>query len=216
MALGGTSNHFRASALRSVGGWDAYNVTEDADLGLRLARFGFEIRSLPSTTWEDALGTIAPWLKQRRRWTKGWMQTLLVLARDHSAMRDLGAGKSALVAMMLTHLVTGPVLTPIVLVIMAANLCHGLPAPTTSGEAFETALAAMVLATGIVSTLWCGAVGVRLRSIAGGSACLPLLLPYQLLISLAAWCGLWDLCRSPYHWHKTEHGTAPRLHPRRS
>ncbi len=208
--------HFRAAVLRSVGGWDAYNVTEDADLGLRLARFGYAIRSLPSTTWEDALATVAPWLKQRRRWTKGWMQTLLVLARDPGAIRDLGAGRSLLVAMMLTHMVTGPVLTPLVLVIMAANLGHGLPVPRTTGETVEATLAAAVFATGIASTLWCGALGVRLRAIAGGWACLPLLLPYQLLISLAAWCGLWDLCRSPYHWHKTEHGTAPRLTPRRS
>ena len=39
--LGGTSNHFRTDILRKIGAWDAYNVTEDADLGIRLMRFGY-------------------------------------------------------------------------------------------------------------------------------------------------------------------------------
>ncbi|HEU0223309.1 MAG TPA: glycosyltransferase, partial [Paracoccaceae bacterium] len=39
--LGGTSVFFRRAALEAVGVWDAYNVTEDADLGMRLARFGY-------------------------------------------------------------------------------------------------------------------------------------------------------------------------------
>ncbi len=41
LPLGGTSNHFRTRNLRQIGGWDPYNVTEDADLGLRLARLGY-------------------------------------------------------------------------------------------------------------------------------------------------------------------------------
>jgi glycosyltransferase XagB len=52
--LGGTSNHFRTSALRRVGGWDAWNVTEDADLGIRLARHAYRTVDLPSTTREEA------------------------------------------------------------------------------------------------------------------------------------------------------------------
>ena len=43
IALGGTSNHFKRSKLVEAGGWDAWNVTEDADLGLRLARCGAPI-----------------------------------------------------------------------------------------------------------------------------------------------------------------------------
>ena len=75
MALGGTSNHFRADALRTVGCWDAWNVTEDADLGLRLARFGYACEMLDSVTWEEAPARLPGWFKQRRRWTKGWLQT---------------------------------------------------------------------------------------------------------------------------------------------
>ena len=68
--------------LREVGGWDAYNVTEDADLGMRLARFGYRTAVIASTTYEEAPAKIGPWLRQRTRWFKGWMQTWLVHMRE--------------------------------------------------------------------------------------------------------------------------------------
>jgi cellulose synthase/poly-beta-1,6-N-acetylglucosamine synthase-like glycosyltransferase len=70
--LGGTSNHFRADALRRAGGWDPFNVTEDADLGMRLARYGYKIGVIDSTTWEEAPVGYTQWLRQRTRWFKGW------------------------------------------------------------------------------------------------------------------------------------------------
>lgn len=73
--LGGTSNHFRTGILRAVGGWDPHNVTEDADLGIRLARFGFTTDVVDSTTWEEAPSRLGAWLPQRTRWMKGWLQT---------------------------------------------------------------------------------------------------------------------------------------------
>jgi len=72
--LGGTSNHFPRAVLDGVGGWDPYNVTEDADLGIRLARAGWHVGVLRSTTWEEAPPTFAVWRGQRTRWLKGWMQ----------------------------------------------------------------------------------------------------------------------------------------------
>ena len=66
--------HFRSDALRAVGGWDAYNVTEDADLGMRLARFGYDVAVIDSTTYEEAPARIAPWLRQRTRWFKSWVR----------------------------------------------------------------------------------------------------------------------------------------------
>jgi glycosyltransferase XagB len=71
--LGGSSNHFRTAALRDVGGWDPYNVTEDADLGIRLYRLGYRSATLLSATYEEAPARFVPWLKQRTRWYKGWM-----------------------------------------------------------------------------------------------------------------------------------------------
>src|SRR5262249_52456270 len=75
--LGGSSNHFRTEILHQIGGWDAYNVTEDADLGMRLARFGYRSGVIDSTTYEEAPADIRRWLGQRTRWFKGWMQTWL-------------------------------------------------------------------------------------------------------------------------------------------
>jgi hypothetical protein len=73
--LGGTSNHFPRAALIGAGAWDPFNVTEDADLGIRLARLGLSTRALASTTWEEAPPALGGWLKQRTRWLKGWMQS---------------------------------------------------------------------------------------------------------------------------------------------
>ncbi|MEQ1713421.1 MAG: glycosyltransferase, partial [Hyphomicrobium sp.] len=90
--LGGTSNHFPRAVLESVHGWDPYNVTEDADLGLRLARRGYHVGVLASTTWEEAPEAYGVWLGQRTRWLKGWMQTYLVHMRQPLRLwRELGA-----------------------------------------------------------------------------------------------------------------------------
>ena len=79
--LGGTSNHFRVETLRRVGAWDAWNVTEDADLGMRLAFAGARVGALASSTAEEAPAEFAAWFRQRVRWQKGWMQTLIVHSR---------------------------------------------------------------------------------------------------------------------------------------
>ncbi len=92
LPLGGSSNHFRTSVLRQIGAWDPYNVTEDADLGMRLARFGYRTAVIPSTTYEEAPARFGPWLRQRTRWFKGWMQTWL---RAHALAVHAGARAGA-------------------------------------------------------------------------------------------------------------------------
>ena len=74
LPLGGSSNHFRTATLRELRGWDPYNVTEDADLGMRLARFGYRSAVINSTTYEEAPARFSAWLRQRTRWFKGWMR----------------------------------------------------------------------------------------------------------------------------------------------
>lgn len=89
--LGGTSNHFRTNALHAVGGWDPYNVTEDADLGIRLHRHQYRTAVLQHPTFEHAPEEFGVWLRQRTRWLKGWMQTWLVLMRQPTvAWKNLG------------------------------------------------------------------------------------------------------------------------------
>jgi glycosyltransferase XagB len=91
LALGGTSNHFRTHILRKAGGWDPHNVTEDADLGLRLARLGFRTGVVDSFTDEEANTQLVNWLGQRARWLKGFMQTWLVHMRHPlRTIRELG------------------------------------------------------------------------------------------------------------------------------
>ena len=94
LTLGGTSNHFRRDLLLKIGGWDPFNVTEDADLGIRLARFGYEVSVINSVTMEEAPASWRSWRGQRTRWIKGWIQTYLVhMRRPLRLWRDLGPWK---------------------------------------------------------------------------------------------------------------------------
>jgi cellulose synthase/poly-beta-1,6-N-acetylglucosamine synthase-like glycosyltransferase len=89
--LGGTSNHFRRQVLTDIGAWDPFNVTEDADLGIRLHRLGFRTAVLDSVTYEEANSDFVNWVRQRSRWYKGYLQTWLVNMRHpRELLRDLG------------------------------------------------------------------------------------------------------------------------------
>lgn len=89
LTLGGTSNHFKTEVLRSVGGWDAYNVTEDADLGIRLYVSGYRVQMIDSYTMEEAPIYIIIWLNQRARWIKGFIQTYLVFSKQNYSQLKL-------------------------------------------------------------------------------------------------------------------------------
>ncbi len=80
--LGGTSNHFRTKDIISFEGWDAFNVTEDADLGSRLFKAGYRTAIIDSITLEEANSKVGNWIRQRSRWIKGYMQTYLVHNRN--------------------------------------------------------------------------------------------------------------------------------------
>ena len=209
MPLGGTSNHFRVSVLRRIGGWDAHNVTEDADLGLRLARFGWRVGVISSTTHEEANCQLDNWLNQRARWLKGWMQTWLVHMRSPLRLwQELGGVRFLISQTMMLGMIVTALLHPVFLAYAIWALI--------SGAAFEAAPSIMssllmgfglvVLATGYGFAIAAGAkalikrgLGALLLSVAG----MPL---YWLLISLGGWLALWQLISSPHHWNKTRHG----------
>src|SRR6185312_14288216 len=116
LPLGGSSNHFRAAALHAVGAWDPYNVTEDADLGLRLARFGYRAMAINSSTYEEAPSQLGPWLRQRTRWFKGWMQTWLTHARSPGKLwRELGPLRFAVVQLTVGGNVLASLVHPLML-----------------------------------------------------------------------------------------------------
>lgn len=209
LALGGSSNHFRTETLRDVCGWDAWNVTEDADLGFRLARLGFRVGILPSSTLEEAPARLSAWLKQRRRWSKGWMQTFLTLTRDPGRIvAELGIRNSLALALTLTSLVIAPPLWPFFAALVAYDLCAGLPSPASALELFAAVLWTSALVFGVGSILWLSLLGMERRKLLSIWPSLPLLPVYYLLTSIAAWMALYDLILWPYHWHKTEHGLA--------
>jgi cellulose synthase/poly-beta-1,6-N-acetylglucosamine synthase-like glycosyltransferase len=215
LPLGGSSNHFRTAVLRQVGGWDAWNVTEDADLGFRLARFGYRSVTFDSTTDEEAPIRFKAWLGQRSRWMKGWMQTWGVHMREPRRLWRQ-AGPRGFLA--LNIIVGGNVLTalayPILVIELAADLLINITG-STSSRFLTGSLAPLHIATitvGFASTVLIGLMGLARRGRLRSSWVLALTPFYWACLSIAAWRALWQLWRDPYRWEKTEHGLT-RNHP---
>jgi glycosyltransferase XagB len=207
MPLGGTSNHFRTDALRAIHGWDAFNVTEDADLGIRLARMGYCVRTLDSTTFEEATNRFADWLKQRSRWLKGYMQTWLVHMREpvqlyrHAGLRGF-LGFQFFVGGTFLSALLNPLLWGIFLVSLAlhASSANSLFA----GRCAAVSLAGLIAGNCLyVYLAMLGPVRRGWFELTPFGLTAPV---YWLLISLAAYRGAWQLFRRPWHWEKTRHG----------
>jgi len=217
LPLGGSSNHFRTAALREAGGWDAYNVTEDADLGFRLARFGYRAMTFASTTYEEAPTRLGGWLPQRTRWMKGWMQTWCVHMRSPRRLWD-EAGIGGVLSLNL--LVGGNVLTalaaPILLLqliaYLVARMLEAEPTPFFSGPFIAVHIAAIV--AGGLSTALVGALGLARRGQLRHGGVLLLTPIYWTLLSVAAWRALYQFFVDRYRWEKTEHGLAARHRPK--
>ncbi len=210
IALGGTSNHFRAEVLRRVGGWDAWNVTEDADLGLRLARFGRRVGALDSDTYEEAPADFRNWFGQRRRWLKGWMQTLAVHTRaPRRLFRELGATRALAALALMLGAALGGLLGPALAACALWRVLAGqLLAAPTAWQGVGDALALALLLSGFQAIVIPILLALRGRGLQRLHRSLPLLPLYYGLVSIAAWAALIDLAWRPYHWSKTEHGLA--------
>ncbi len=208
--LGGTSNHFRTSALRAVGGWDAWNVTEDIDLGLRLARWGYQVEALDSTTHEEAPAHLRAWMGQRRRWFKGWMQTLIVHGRAPSrVIHEMGALHAACALLLVSGALIAPMLAPgFAWAILQAMTSPELLAPATAPQLATSTLWCSIWIAGLASAIWPALLGMKSRRLGALAPWLALLPLYWLLLAVAAWWALIDLVRNPYYWAKTRHGLA--------
>jgi cellulose synthase/poly-beta-1,6-N-acetylglucosamine synthase-like glycosyltransferase len=210
LPLGGTSNHFRTAALRALGGWDAYNVTEDCDLGLRLKRYRMNTVILDSTTLEEANSQLKNWLRQRSRWIKGYMQTYLVYMRHpleyfhkgrlydmFSFQVVIGSGTSVMFINPLMWVLLGLyiVLGPPVL-----NIYHQLfPGPTLY-------LGAFCLIFGNFFYIYIYLLACMKRKqyhLLPWTIFIPV---YWLLMSIAALYALFELIVKPHYWQKTVHG----------
>ncbi len=240
--LGGTSNHFRTAPLRSLGGWDPFNVTEDCDLGVRLRIAGMTTRMLDSTTWEEANSRVGNWIRQRSRWIKGYLVTHLVWCRRPlQLVWKLGPWSTlgflltvwAVAALAALNLVLW-VVTAVYLTLLSIDLSKGydlwkllttrqeLYAPDrlswpmayhgTGEDPFWSVISqaffvvSCCLLLGNVAFVVVNAAAGRRKDQKGlGWAALisPL---YWVLISIAAWKGLWQLLVAPHYWEKTVHG----------
>jgi cellulose synthase/poly-beta-1,6-N-acetylglucosamine synthase-like glycosyltransferase len=206
--LGGTSNGFRTAVLREIGGWDAYNVTEDAEVGLRLFRLGYRTATITSATEEEAPHGARAWLKQRRRWLKGWMITLLVHGRRPlRLLQDCGAAGALAFFLLTGGLVVSALLEPIALLIVLCHLVDGsLLRPATSiGDAVEHVAFAICLMAGHVAAALTGLVGLARLGQPARPLHLLALPIYWLALSFAAWGAVRELILRPFHWEKTTH-----------
>ena len=210
MPLGGTSNHFRVAALKACHGWDAWNVTEDADLGIRLARLGYGLASLTSDTGEEAPVTFKAWLHQRRRWQKGWMQTALVHLRFPQALvNDLGPARATMAASWLATMVLGPLFGPFLALACLLHVeSHGFFRPESTSAVLVNTWISFVALTGAFALRTPLLIGLWRRRLWSSLIIVPLLPLYLGLVTLAAWLALHDLIVAPYHWRKTTHGIA--------
>jgi cellulose synthase/poly-beta-1,6-N-acetylglucosamine synthase-like glycosyltransferase len=205
--LGGTSNHFRRDLLLKCGGWDPYNVTEDADLGIRLARLGYEVSVIRSETSEEAPAFWRTWRGQRTRWIKGWMQTYLVhMRRPLRLWCDLGSwrfiGFQVIIGGMILSILVHPWFYVLAVV-------HGVGEGRVSpADAILCWLCGINLAMGYCAA-WALTIATAMRTGSLRQLLSALWLPvYWLAISWAAYRALLELIFRPFHWEKTEHGHA--------
>lgn len=208
--LGGTSNHFRTQVLRDIGLWDAWNVTEDADLGFRLARHGYRVGDLSSTTDEEAPAKLAAWMAQRTRWLKGWMQTVLTHSRTPlRAWRELGAVNTLVVTALSLGVIIGALCGPVFHALVVWRVASG--AFLTSTALLDIVADASIIVLGLfglAATFLPAIIATRRRDLTGLRRLIPLLPLYQLLIAAAGWRAVYELLRAPHRWNKTTHGLA--------
>lgn len=205
--LGGTSNHFITKRLRDLGGWNAYNVTEDADLGMRIHRRGWKTAIVNSTTYEEATSRTNNWVRQRSRWAKGYMQTYLCHFRQPARLyRELGPRAYVAFHLLFGAQTLGLLINPfywLITILWFTTHAHviQLSFPAAIGDVglagFFIGNAAFVLSTMI------GCLGRRNYDDVKWTLLVP---AYWLLMSIAAWKGLLQLFFKPYYWEKTIHG----------
>ena len=204
--LGGTTLFFRRAVLEELGGWDAHNVTEDADLGIRLARHGYRTELIETTTGEEANCRPLPWIKQRSRWIKGYMVTYAVHMRDPVQLwRQLGAVKFLGFQIMFLGTISQVLLVPVLWSFWALPL--GLPHPVAdllSASAMHAVTALFIAAE--VITIGCGIAALRRTKHKISLLWVPTLQIYYPLAAFASYKALIEVITKPFYWDKTSHG----------
>ncbi len=211
--LGGTSNHFRTETLRQLGGWDPYNVTEDADLGIRAAANGYMVGVINSTTYEEANNQLWNWIRQRSRWIKGYLQTVLVHSRDPWQLLKRAGWRNTLGFLMLIGgspftFLAAPILWIFYLLFLL-----------TRTRALDFLFPPLTLYISLFNLLFGNGLMIYLNMLAVFKRHYYHLLPYTLMNpfywifhSIASYKALWQLLTRPFYWEKTLHGISRQLH----
>ncbi len=209
--LGGTSNHLRRDVLEDIGAWDPFNVTEDADLGLRIAAHGYRTAVIDSYTLEEANSDPINWVRQRSRWYKGYLQTWLVhIRRPVRLLRTLGLRGFVRFNLVLAGT---PVIAVLNLAFWLITVLWFLGQPAVVEAVFPwyiyfPALIALVL--GNAATLYMNLIALReddRADLLTAALTVPL---FWVMMSVAAAKGCYQMIRNPSYWEKTFHGLADK------
>jgi glycosyltransferase XagB len=201
--LGGTSNHFRTDVLRELHAWDPFNVTEDADLGIRIGHKGYRVGVVDSTTFEEASCRTGQWLRQRSRWIKGYMQTLLVhTRRPLQLMRRAGVLGFLGFIVFIGGTVLAGLLNPVFWVFYAIWLA-------ASAANIDVIFPQSLLLLCLFNLLAGNGAFTYLIMLAPIRRGWLQLIPFSFTLFaywVAAYRALWQLLRNPFFWEKTQHG----------
>ncbi|MBW8447006.1 MAG: hypothetical protein K0M49_15405 [Arenimonas sp.] len=201
--------HFRAGPLKAVGGWDPFNVTEDADLGMRLYRLGYRSQTIRRQTLEDAPTTTKVWLGQRTRWFKGWLQTWLVVMRDPArTIEEMGVSAFAIFQLLIGGMLISALSHPLILLFVTTSSIAMMQKPAETISLFEVILFTIDITNILGSYTAFIALGATTmtrheRKLLGHRW---LGVPfYWMMTSLAAWRAVVELRCKPFFWNKTPH-----------
>ncbi|AML49907.1 glycosyltransferase [Falsihalocynthiibacter arcticus] len=204
--LGGTTLFFRREALEKLGGWDAHNVTENADLGIRLARHGYRTEVLPTVTYEEANCRYWPWIKQRSRWLKGYAITWTVHMRNPAKLlKDLGPWRFLGVQLLFLGTLSQYILAPLLWSFWLVPFIDHHPIKMILPSHAIIALGIIFFLSEILS------ISVGMMAVSGPRHrhllwWVPTLHFYFPLGALASYKGIFELIVRPFYWDKTEHG----------
>jgi cellulose synthase/poly-beta-1,6-N-acetylglucosamine synthase-like glycosyltransferase len=204
--LGGTSNHFRTQVLRALGGWDPYNVTEDADLGVRLWVAGWRTMILDSTTLEEACASVRPWIRQRTRWVKGYIQTWLVHTRGPAVRRRGGIRGTTAMHLLLGGTPLTNLLYPVYGGLFIYYMCTRAEWVLRLFPRYVLYLSVIGFAASVLLFVYLHLAAVQHRQrwhLLGAALLSPI---YWLMASAATYRAVAQLVRRAHVWEKTPHG----------
>ncbi len=205
--LGGTSNHFDVAKLKDLRGWDPFNVTEDADLGMRIAKRRLTTKTIDSTTWEEACSVVGFWVRQRSRWTKGYLQTWLVHMRwPLRLIRELGFAKWFSFQLMVGGTPFSLLITPLYWLLTVIWFVFRYE-PLSELFPFPIILGALVcLFVGNFTFIYACMLAAYRRGYYDLVKFALIVPAYWFLMSIGAWKGFIQLITKPFYWEKTQHG----------